>query len=81
MYGRYGDPAWAANDPYLNADKLRGLDLFSYGTIIEATVNYCTYHLAAKLNSLGIRATYDFRPVGTHSWGIGATPSTSPGRS
>lgn len=99
MYGPYGAPGWAANDPYLNAGKLRGLDLFIssgsglpgpydvlngkytlpgvdgledqlfYGSIIEATVNHCTHRLAAKLNSLGIPATYDFRPTGTHSWG------------
>ncbi|WP_433632743.1 alpha/beta hydrolase [Nocardia sp. CA-120079] len=28
MYGPQGDPMWAANDPYVHADQLRGLDLF-----------------------------------------------------
>ncbi|KZM69859.1 alpha/beta hydrolase [Nocardia terpenica] len=28
MYGPWGDPMWADNDPYLHADRLRGLDLF-----------------------------------------------------
>lgn len=28
MYGPPGDPMWAANDPYLHADKLRGTNLF-----------------------------------------------------
>ncbi|MEV6065105.1 alpha/beta hydrolase family protein [Nocardia sp. NPDC052001] len=28
MYGPPGDPMWAANDPYLNAESLRGLDLY-----------------------------------------------------
>lgn len=28
MYGPSGDPQWAANDPYLHAEGLRGLDLY-----------------------------------------------------
>lgn len=28
MYGPQGDPMWAANDPYMHADQLRGLNLF-----------------------------------------------------
>jgi S-formylglutathione hydrolase FrmB len=28
MYGPEHDPLWAANDPYLHADRLRGVDLF-----------------------------------------------------
>ncbi|MEV6769864.1 alpha/beta hydrolase family protein [Nocardia sp. NPDC051030] len=28
MYGPEGDPMWAANDPYVHADQLRGLNLF-----------------------------------------------------
>ncbi|MGW5288802.1 alpha/beta hydrolase [Rhodococcus pyridinivorans] len=28
MYGPAGDPEWAANDPYVNAEKLRGTELF-----------------------------------------------------
>ena len=28
MWGPPGDPDWAANDPYLNAEKLRGLQLY-----------------------------------------------------
>jgi S-formylglutathione hydrolase FrmB len=28
MYGPAGDPRWAANDPYVNAEKLRGTRLF-----------------------------------------------------
>jgi S-formylglutathione hydrolase FrmB len=99
MYGRYGDPMWAANDPYLHADQLRGLDLFIssgsglpgpydtfdgphalrgttgladqllLGGVIEAGVNYCSHNLQRKLDALGIPATYDFTPAGTHSWG------------
>jgi S-formylglutathione hydrolase FrmB len=99
MYGPDGASAWAANDPYLHADQLRGLGLYissgnglpgSYDTMdnpyalpgagglanqlliggaIEAGTNYCTHNLKAKLDSLGIPATYNFRSSGTHSWG------------
>lgn len=99
MYGPENDPMWAENDPYLHADKLRGLNLYvSNGTgipgmydtldgkyaqpgssgltsqlviggVIEAGVDYCAHNLQAKLAGLGIPATFDFQPVGTHSWG------------
>ncbi|MFC9995873.1 alpha/beta hydrolase [Nocardia sp. NPDC127526] len=39
------------------------------GGVIEAGTNYCTHNLAAKLNQLGIPATFDLQPTGTHSWG------------
>ncbi|WP_280472655.1 alpha/beta hydrolase [Nocardia cyriacigeorgica] len=99
MYGPPGDPMWAANDPYVNAEGLRGLKLFiSTGTgipgmfdvyngthmqpgprgfanqlvlggLIEAAVNWCTHNLRDRLHQLGIPATFDFQPTGTHSWG------------
>ncbi|GAB2669103.1 alpha/beta hydrolase [Nocardia goodfellowii] len=39
------------------------------GGVIEAGTNYCTRNMQAKLDSLGIPATFNFRPAGTHSWG------------
>lgn len=99
MWGPEGDPTWVANDPYVNAEKLRGTQIYlSNGTglpgpydrldhpnvagdpanlaeqvvvggIIEAATNECTHLLARRLAELGIPATVDFRPVGTHSWG------------
>jgi S-formylglutathione hydrolase FrmB len=99
MYGPENDPLWAAHDPYVHADQLRGMNLFisagsglpgkwdtyngqyalpgAYGLadqliiggVIEAAVNGCSHNLQAKLNQLGIPATYDFTPTGTHSWG------------
>ncbi|MCX5042656.1 esterase family protein [Aldersonia sp. NBC_00410] len=100
MYGPEGDPMWRANDPYLNAEGLRGVDLFiSTGTgmpgihdriddphlvtpgvagllnqevvggAIESGTNWCTRNLQNRLDQLGIAATYDFQPTGTHSWG------------
>ncbi|MFD4368591.1 alpha/beta hydrolase [Rhodococcus sp. NPDC058521] len=98
MWGEDDNPAWAANDPTLNADKLRGkqiyvssgsglpgphdrldgpgiegdLEIYAnqmiLGTVIEAATNQCTHALAGKLNELGIPATFDFRPQGTHAW-------------
>nr|WP_280269849.1 alpha/beta hydrolase family protein [Nocardia wallacei] len=99
MYGPKGDPMWAANDPYVHADRLRGLNLFissgsglpgrwdtldgpralpgpgglanqvTVGGVLEAATNYCTHNLQTRLDQLGIPATYDFDPTGTHSWG------------
>ncbi|NEW28472.1 alpha/beta hydrolase [Nocardia cyriacigeorgica] len=99
MYGPPSDPAWAANDPYVQAEGLRGKALYIssgsglpgmydqyggkyslegpwlfanqivLGGIIEAATNYCSHNMQDRLNDLGIPATYNFRPDGTHSWG------------
>ncbi|WP_069165386.1 alpha/beta hydrolase [Nocardia altamirensis] len=99
MWGPPGSPEWAANDPYVHAEGLRGVGLYistgnglpgqfdtlngpyalpgAYGLanqiiiggIIEAGTNFCTNNLKNKLDSLGIPATFNFRPSGTHSWG------------
>lgn len=99
MYGPQGDPMWAANDPYVHAEQLRGLNLFisdgnglpgqydtldgpytlpgvgglanqvTVGGALEAATNYCSRNLQNRLTELGIPATYDFQPSGTHSWG------------
>lgn len=39
------------------------------GGLIEAAVNWCTHNLRDRLHQLGIPATFDFQPTGTHSWG------------
>lgn len=39
------------------------------GGVIEAGVHWCTVNLRNRLNELGIPATYDLQPGGTHSWG------------
>ncbi|MFF0817317.1 alpha/beta hydrolase [Rhodococcus sp. NPDC003318] len=99
MWGPYDGPGWPANDPVVNAEKLRGLQLFIssssglpgdhdtltspgingnaavlanqviLGGVIEAAANQCTHNLQNRLSDLGIPATFDFRPAGTHSWG------------
>lgn len=38
------------------------------GGVIEAAINKCSHDIRAKLEHLGIPATYEFRNVGTHSW-------------
>ncbi|WP_036498156.1 MULTISPECIES: alpha/beta hydrolase [Nocardia] len=39
------------------------------GGIIEAATNLCAHNMQTRLDSLGIPATYNFRPTGTHTWG------------
>ncbi|MBJ8343355.1 esterase family protein [Antrihabitans sp. YC2-6] len=97
MWGPPDDPEWIEHDAYVNADRLRGLDLFIssssglpgpyevpgvprppsspplpdqivIGGLIEAATNYCTHRLQERLDRLGIPATFEFRPAGTHSW-------------
>lgn len=97
MYGQPSDPMWAANDPYVHADRLRGINLFfssgtglpggydhlpaediatpydlqrriTVGGALEAAVRLCTQQTRDRLNTLGIPATYDFYPLGTHAW-------------
>ncbi|WP_258080670.1 alpha/beta hydrolase [Nocardia nova] len=99
MWGPPGDPNWVRNDPYVQAEGLRGKAIYiangtglpgpydNYGGkyslpgawgfsnqivlggIIEAGTDYCAHNMQSRLNSLGIPATYNFRPTGTHSWG------------
>ncbi|WP_433567697.1 alpha/beta hydrolase [Nocardia sp. CA-151230] len=93
MYGPDNSPEWAANDPVINAEKLRGTQLYissgsgipamddvqyylnnggpqtlALAMIIEAGANQCTHNLKDRLDGLGIPATYQFTPVGTHYW-------------
>ncbi|MBO0854989.1 MAG: esterase family protein [Nocardia sp.] len=99
MWGPPTDPAWADNDPYLHADRLRGTAIYvSSGTgtpgaldtldgpgigsspakladqllvggAIETGAVGCTRELRTRFTDLGIPATFDLRPNGTHSWG------------
>ncbi|MFC9896290.1 alpha/beta hydrolase [Nocardia sp. NPDC127579] len=39
------------------------------GGALEGATNWGSHNLQNRLNELGIPATYDFTPVGTHSWG------------
>ncbi len=55
--------------PDVNGNPGALLNQIVVGGIIESAVNGCTHGLADRLNSLGIPATFDFKPTGTHSWG------------
>ncbi|QIS17708.1 alpha/beta hydrolase [Nocardia terpenica] len=99
MWGPPGDPNWVRNDPYVQAEGLRGKAIYIsngsglpgpydvyggkyslpgpwlfanqlvLGGLIEAGTDYCAHNMQKRLDSLGIPATYNFRPTGTHSWG------------
>ncbi|WP_433662142.1 alpha/beta hydrolase [Nocardia sp. CA-128927] len=100
MWGAPDNPLWVENDPYVHADKLRGVNLFVssgsglpgahdgfdgpfqtqpgaaawadqlvVGGGIEAAIRMCSANLQNRLDQLGIPATFDFTPTGTHSWG------------
>ncbi len=99
MWGPDSDPTWIDNDPYVQAEKLRGLDIYiasgsgvpgpldtidgpdvdgnpaklveqlAVGALIESATDRCSRQMQARLGSLGISATYNFRDRGTHSWG------------
>ncbi|WP_040752037.1 alpha/beta hydrolase [Nocardia transvalensis] len=99
LWGPPNDPTWAANDPFLHADRLRGTAVYVSngsgfpgpydtldgpgihgnggkligqlvsGGILEAITQRCAESLRDRLDQLDIPATFDIRPVGTHSWG------------
>ncbi|PXX56371.1 putative esterase [Nocardia tenerifensis] len=50
-----------------DAGKLAGQ--LTSGAVLEAITNACTAQLRERLQQLGIPATFDFHPTGTHSWG------------
>lgn len=93
MWGPPGSPQWAAHDPMINAEKLRGTALFIAtgngipgpvdginslvsalgvipGSALESITQMCTAGLQGRFNELGIPATFNFRPEGTHTWGL-----------
>ncbi|MEU1961230.1 alpha/beta hydrolase family protein [Nocardia sp. NPDC019304] len=60
--------------PIDNLDGARGdftqlLYQLVIGAPLEAVANLCTHQLQDRLRQLGVAATFDFRPNGTHSWG------------
>lgn len=74
----WGDPAvpaqrliWQRNDPWNQAEGLRGKSLFlssgGTGDLVEAQVDKETKGLATRLSGLGIPATTDFY-TGNHNW-------------
>lgn len=102
MWGPPGAPAWAENDAYLHAERLRGVSVYVatgnglpgpldtltgpgidadpytladqllVGGGLDGVAAMCARGLRDRLAELGIPATFDFRPSGTHSWGYWA---------
>lgn len=84
MFGEPDDPAWAENDPTVNAEKLRGTSLyFSSGNGkaedggagsdlpavgLELLSRVTSQEFAKKLRDLGVPAKAVYRSSGTHSW-------------
>ncbi len=66
--------------PDVNGNPGALLNQIVVGGIIESAVNGCTHGLADRLNSLGIPATFDFKPTGTTRGATGRTTYTIPGR-
>lgn len=54
--------------PRINGNVSTLVDRIVLGGGIEAITNSCTHQLADRFSQLGIPATFDFRPNGTHSW-------------
>ncbi|TXG92921.1 esterase family protein [Rhodococcus rhodnii] len=61
-------PYDALSAPGIDGDTDEFTSRMIMGTVIEAAVNQCTHTLAGRLGELGIPATFDFQPIGTHSW-------------
>ncbi|MFC9895032.1 esterase family protein, partial [Nocardia sp. NPDC127579] len=52
----------------IDGDLGKLLDRFGVGGGVEAVTNICVESLRRRFDELGIPATFDMRPVGTHSW-------------
>ena len=91
MWGELGGPEWKAHDSFLNAERLRGKEIYIsvanglpgsdetlqtpdlgerllVGGGIEAAAEECTRQFDRRLQDLGIAATVDYEPNGTHAW-------------
>ena len=91
MWGPIRGPEWEAHDTVLNAEALRGMDIYistnsglpgryetpqtpdlldriMIGGGLELASNLCTQVLDQRLQGLGIPATVDYEPTGTHAW-------------
>lgn len=62
-------PHDAFDAPGVAGDMNQWVSQWTLGSVIEAATNQCTIALANRLKQLGIPATFNFAPVGTHSWG------------
>lgn len=54
--------------PGMNGNVADLVSRIGVGAVIESSVRRCTVALQAKLDRLGIPATFSLPPMGTHSW-------------
>ncbi|MEU2033743.1 alpha/beta hydrolase [Nocardia amamiensis] len=64
-----GQPGPLDNLEGAHGDVVHLLYQLLFGAPLEAVTNLCTHQLRDRLRQLGVAATFDFRPNGTHSWG------------
>ncbi|MFC4127711.1 alpha/beta hydrolase [Nocardia rhizosphaerae] len=55
--------------PGIGHNPVKLADQLLIGGVLDAVANLCTRQLRDRLAELGIPATFDLRPSGTHSWG------------
>lgn len=56
------------NSPGVNGNVTALIDRLGVGGVMEAIVGQCTRPLVDRLRALGIPATVNLRPAGTHAW-------------
>ncbi|MGK8558190.1 alpha/beta hydrolase [Nocardia gipuzkoensis] len=64
-----GQPGPLDNLEGAHGDVVHLLYQLLVGAPLEAVTNLCAHQLRDRLRQLGVAATFDFRPNGTHSWG------------
>ncbi|KAF0848970.1 alpha/beta hydrolase [Nocardia caishijiensis] len=57
------------DNPAVQPDPIQLAYQLAFGATLEAVTNQCTRQLRDRFLSLGIPATINLRPTGTHSWG------------
>ncbi|WP_072806880.1 alpha/beta hydrolase [Rhodococcoides yunnanense] len=68
-HDEFADPATFDPTAESIAAQIGVANQIALGGVIESAVNWCTHNLQNRLDELQIPATFDFDPVGTHSWG------------
>ncbi|MGW2661613.1 alpha/beta hydrolase [Nocardia tengchongensis] len=62
-------PLDTLDGPGIHGSPAKLLGQLTSGVFLEAITDTCARALGARLSDLGISATVNLRPVGTHSWG------------
>ncbi|GAB2567817.1 alpha/beta hydrolase [Nocardia heshunensis] len=62
-------PLDTPDGPGIRGDASKLLGQLTSGVVLEAITHQCALALQARLSALDVPATFDLRPLGTHSWG------------